>query len=322
MNKVFELMQEDLKRVELQFEENLRSEVPLIPTVGQYVLAGGGKRIRPLLLLLCARLCGCRSERAIPLASIVEFIHTATLLHDDVIDGANLRRGRTSANIVWGNEASVLVGDFLFSKSFSLMVSDGDVRVLKAMSDATTAMAEGEVLELVLARDLSTSEESCLQVVEKKTAVLIAAACEIGALLGERSEAEVAALRAFGMDVGVAFQLLDDCLDYLGTKEEFGKKVGADLGEGKITLPLIHALSQCTDAEREVVRAVLAKSSVEAEDLDRVLELIRKYRGFEFAKARALGRVDRAKGRLEVFPPLPERRALEAVADYIVTRTR
>jgi octaprenyl-diphosphate synthase len=239
-----------------------------------------------------------------------------------VVDGADLRRGQKSVNTVWGNEASVLVGDFLFSKSFSLMVADGDVRILKAMSDATPAMAEGEVLELLKTCDLEVAEEEYLQVVVNKTAVLIAAACEIGALLGQASEPQVGALRDFGLDVGVAFQMMDDCLDYLGKQEEFGKAVGTDLGEGKITLPLIHAVRRCTETEREFVRAVVDKESLEPEDLRGVLALIRKYGGFEAAKAKAVARVEEAKSRLSVFAPAPERDALMTVADYVVARTK
>jgi octaprenyl-diphosphate synthase len=322
MAGVLRLMEDDLRKVERQFEENLRSEVSLIPTVGRYVLSSGGKRIRPLLLLLSARLCGYRGERAIPLASIVEFIHTATLLHDDVVDGADLRRGQKAANTVWGNEASVLVGDFLFSKSFGLMVANGDIRILKAMSDATTAMAEGEVLELLSTCDLGISEEEYLRVVVNKTAVLIAAACEIGGLLGGVSEERVGALHRFGMDVGIAFQLMDDCLDYVGEREEFGKVLGGDLEEGKVTLPLIHAARQCTGDEKEIVRSVVEKDVLEPEDLARVLALIRKYGGFEFARERAVRRIEQAKATLEGFDAVAEREALAVVADYVVSRTR
>src|SRR5512137_1749837 len=225
MAAVYQLFEEDLKGVERQFEENLRSEVSLIPTIGRYILESGGKRVRPLLLLLASRLCGYRGDRCIPLASIVEFIHTATLLHDDVVDNANLRRGQRSANAVWGNEASVLVGDFLFTKSFSLMVTDGDLRILRAMSDATTRMAEGEVLQLLKTCDLGISEVEYLEVVINKTAVLIAAACRIGGLLGAASDEQVEALHHFGMDVGIAFQLMDDCLDYVADRDQFGKAV-------------------------------------------------------------------------------------------------
>jgi octaprenyl-diphosphate synthase len=322
MNGVLQLMDEDLKKVELQFQENLRSDVSLIPTVGRYVLRSGGKRVRPLLVLLAARLCGYRGERAVPLASIVEFIHTATLLHDDVVDNADLRRGKESANAVWGNEASVLVGDFLFSKSFSLMVADGDLRVLRAMSDATTRMAEGEVLELLKTSDLETLEQEYLEVVTNKTAVLLAAACEIGGLLGGAGDDRIAALRGYGMELGVAFQLLDDCLDYVGDQEAFGKEVGIDLAEGKITLPLIHALRQCTPEERALVQAALDKDEISPEDLQGVSRLIASYGGIDFTRAQARERIARAKALLACFPPCVEREALEAVADYVVNRDR
>ncbi|MEW6489757.1 MAG: polyprenyl synthetase family protein [Thermodesulfobacteriota bacterium] len=322
MNDVLQLMDEELKKVELQFQENLRSDVSLIPTVGRYVLRSGGKRVRPLLVLLTARLCGYRGERAVPLASIVEFIHTATLLHDDVVDNADLRRGKESANAVWGNEASVLVGDFLFSRSFSLMVADGDLRVLRAMSDATTRMAEGEVLELLKTSDLETLEQEYLEVVINKTAVLLAAACEIGGLLGGVGEDRLGALRDYGMELGVAFQLLDDCLDYVGDQEAFGKEVGIDLAEGKITLPLIHALRQCTPEERALVQAALDRDELSPEDLRGVSRLIESYAGIDFTRAQARERIARAKALLACFPPCVEREALEAVADYVVTRDR
>jgi len=322
ISAVFQLMEPDLRRVEQQFEENLRSEVELIPTIGRYILQSGGKRVRPLLLLLSSRLCGYRGDLAVPLASIVEFIHTATLLHDDVVDHANLRRGQRAANTIWGNGASVLVGDFLFTKSFSLMVSSGDIRILKAMSDATTKMAEGEVLQLLKTCDLEISEEEYLEVVVNKTAVLIAAACQIGALLGKAPEPQVDALHRFGLDVGIAFQLMDDCLDYVATAEEFGKAVCADLEEGKITLPLIHALRQSTDAERETVRSVVEKDSLSPEDVEAVLALIRKYQGIEFTREQARARVEGAVARLSAFGPATERSALEAVASYVLSRTR
>lgn len=321
MKDVLRLLEEDLRKVESQFQENLRSDVTLIPTVGRYVLASGGKRIRPLLVLLSARLCGYRGDRSIPLASIVEFIHTATLLHDDVVDNADLRRGQESANAVWGNEASVLVGDFLFSKSFSLLVGDGDIRVLKVMSDATTCMAEGEVLELLKTCDLETREEEYLEVVTNKTAVLIAAACEIGALLGGADPERTAALREYGMQVGVAFQLMDDCLDYVGDREAFGKIVGTDLEEGKVTLPLIHALKSADAEERAFVQAVVEKEALESGDLERIRGLIERYGGIERTRAEAAARIERARGCLAAFDPCPERDALEVVASYVLTRS-
>lgn len=322
MTSVFELVQGDLQQVEAQFEENLRSEVPLIPTMGRYILSSGGKRLRPLLLLLCARLCGYRGGRSVPLASIVEFIHTATLLHDDVVDSANLRRGQRAANAVWGNSASVLVGDFLFTKSFSLLAADGDLRVLRAMSAATTQMAEGEVLQLLNTCDLEVSEERYFEVVVNKTAVLIAAACEIGGILGEAGAEQVAALRRFGLEVGVAFQLMDDCLDYVAEGDAFGKAIGADLAEGKITLPLIHAVRHCTDAERAAVQAAVEADELSAADRDAVFHLIGRYDGVGFTRRQALERIQVAKEQLACFGPAVERDALAAVADYVVTRSK
>ncbi|MBE0617557.1 MAG: polyprenyl synthetase family protein, partial [Proteobacteria bacterium] len=238
------------------------------------------------------------------------------------VDNADLRRVQESANAVWGNEASVLVGDFLFSKSFSLLVADGDLGILRAMSDATTLMAEGEVLELLKTSDMETLEQEYLEVVTNKTAVLLAAACEIGGLLGRAPDDRVAALRDYGMEVGIAFQLMDDCLDYVGDQSAFGKEVGTDLAEGKITLPLIHALRQCTPEERGFVQAVLDKDTVPPADLEGVLRLIQAYGGIAFTRAQAERRVGVAKERLSCFPPCPERAALETVAEYVVTRNR
>jgi len=231
--QIAELTAQDMKKVEEEFDRNLASEVSLIPTVGRYVLSSGGKRIRPLLCILSSRLCGYSGERMIPLAAIMEFIHTATLLHDDVVDKADMRRGRESANVVWGNEASVLVGDFLFSKSFSLLTAYGDMRILNAVSTATTQMAEGEVLQLLKTCDVDLTEKDYLDVVISKTAVLLAVACEVGGLLGGASEEKVQALRAFGMDLGIAFQLTDDCLDYVAEEQEFARPWGPTWGRAR-----------------------------------------------------------------------------------------
>src|SRR5512138_2108433 len=264
MDAVLALIGEELKGVEEQFKKDLASDVPLIRKVGEYVLSSGGKRIRPALLLLAAKLCGYTGSRHIPLASVVEFIHTATLLHDDVVDEANIRRGIPSANTLWGNSASVLVGDFLFSKSFSLMVADGDLNVLRVLSAATTRIAEGEVLQLVCTSDLEITEERYIEVVVCKTAVLLAAACQAGAIIGGATAEQEAALAAFGMDLGIAFQLMDDTLDYVADEKEFGKSIGHDLEEGKITLPLIETLKRCSAAEREIVGCIVEKEELES----------------------------------------------------------
>jgi octaprenyl-diphosphate synthase len=316
------LVGEDLKNVEAQFKKDLESDVYLIRKVGEYVLASGGKRIRPMLLLLSAKLCGYTGDRHVPLASVIEFIHTATLLHDDVVDSATLRRGNASANEVWGNEASVLVGDFLFSKSFSLMVQAGDLRVLKVLSDATTIIAEGEVLQLLCTSDLDMTLERYIEVVKSKTAVLLSAACEAGAILGKASPEQELALRDFGMDLGIAFQLMDDTLDYTASEEQFGKEIGHDLEEGKITLPLIHTLSNCTGEERDVITAVVEKEVLEPGDFEAVFTLVHRYGGIQYTTEVAGEYISRCKEHLNAFPDSTEKNALIDIADYVISRNR
>jgi octaprenyl-diphosphate synthase len=322
MDAALALIGEDLVNVELQFKKDLQSDVPLIRKVGEYVLASGGKRIRPALLLLAAKLCGYQGERHVPLASVIEFIHTATLLHDDVVDNANLRRGIASANTLWGNEASVLVGDFLFSKSFSLMVADGDLKILKILSGATTVIAEGEVLQLVCTSDLDITVERYIEVVKCKTAILLAAACQSGAILGDSTPEREAALRDFGMELGIAFQLMDDTLDYTASEEQFGKSIGHDLEEGKITLPLIHTLSSCTPAEREQIAAVVEKEALSDEDFATVFALVRRYGGIDHTVAAAKEYVVRCTSYLAIFAESPAKAALIDLANYVVTRVK
>ena len=322
MESVLALIGDDLKSVERQFKKDLESNVPLIRKVGEYVLSSGGKRIRPALLLLAARLMGYQGERHVPLASVVEFIHTATLLHDDVVDSANMRRGLASANTLWGNEASVLVGDFLFSKSFSLMVANGDLNILRVLADATTQIAEGEVLQLICTSDVDITEEKYIEVVICKTAVLLAAACQAGAILGNASPEQETALAAFGMDLGIAFQLMDDTLDYVADEKEFGKNIGHDLEEGKITLPLIEALRHCSDDERNIVREIVVKEEFEPADFDQVLEIVTRSGGIHYTINKAKQYIAAAKSHLEIFDDSPLRSALFKLADYVVTRER
>lgn len=322
MESALALIGEDLKSVERQFKKDLESNVPLIRKVGEYVLSSGGKRIRPALLLLAARLMDYKGERHIPLASVVEFIHTATLLHDDVVDSANMRRGLASANTLWGNEAAVLVGDFLFSKSFSLMVADGDLNILRVLANATTRIAEGEVLQLICTSDTDITEERYIEVVICKTAVLLAAACQAGAIIGNATPEQEAALSAFGMDLGIAFQLMDDTLDYVADEKEFGKSIGHDLEEGKITLPLIQALRLCSEDEREMVGEIVVKESFETEDFDQVFELVNRFGGIDYTVEKAKGYIASAKSHLEIFDDSPVRSAIFRLADYVVTRER
>ena len=322
MQAALNIIGTDLINVELQFRKDLESDVPLIRKVGEYVLSSGGKRVRPALLLLAARLCGYQGDKAVPLASVVEFIHTATLLHDDVVDSATLRRGLASANTLWGNEASVLVGDFLFSKSFSLMVAVGSLDILRSLSDATTVIAEGEVMQLLCTGEMDLTEERYIIVVRSKTAILMSAACEAGAILGGATPARQKALSDFGMSLGIAFQLMDDTLDYIASEEDFGKSIGHDLEEGKITLPLIHTLRQCTETERSLIEAVVEKNEMTLEDFRAVSGLVKQYGGITYTVEAARRYIDDCCVHLEVFEASPIKAALCSLADYVVTRNR
>ena len=316
------ILDEDLKEVEKSFSDYLSSRVPLISKIGKHILNSGGKRIRPAILLLSSRLNGYRGERAIRMASIVEFIHTATLLHDDVVDNADIRRGNPAANTLWGSEASVLVGDFLFSKSFYLMVEDGDLKILNILADATTKLAEGEILELVKTGDLSITREEYMDLITSKTAVLISAASRIGAVLGKASEEQEQALRDYGLHVGIAFQLVDDCLDYTATNESLGKTIGTDLREGKITLPLILALQKATEKERKEIQETILSEDITPEDFKKVHNFINKYEGVKETLGLAKNKVEMAKGCLTSYPETPESKALFQLADYVVLRDR
>lgn len=320
MNFVLNLLNDEILRVEEQFRKDLASRVPLIRKVGEYVLASGGKRVRPMMLLLSAKLAGYQGESHVGLASVVEFIHTATLLHDDVVDSAVLRRGQDSVNAVWGNEASVLVGDFLFAKSFSIMVREGNLEILKTLSDATTQMAEGEVLQLISTCDVDLDEERYIEVVRNKTAVLLSAATRCGALLGACPSEQEEALSAYGMDLGIAFQFMDDALDYVADQTEFGKECGHDLLEGKVTLPLIHTLKRCNAEERKKIAGIIEQETLPDEDLKYIVGLIHSYDGIDYTRDRAKLLVESAKGHLALFADCPAKEAMMRLADYVVSR--
>lgn len=321
LDKVVSLISDDLVRVEAELKKNLNCSVALISKVGEYVLMSGGKRLRPILLLLSSRLCSYEGKSQIPLASIFEFIHTATLLHDDVVDNAEIRRGNSSANSLWGNEASVLIGDYMYAKSFSVMVEHGNMKLLDLLSAATTKMAEGEVLQLIKTGDLEATEEDYINIIIMKTAVLLSAACQAGAILGKASREEEEALASYGMNLGIAFQLIDDSLDYTSQNEGFGKAIGTDLHEGKMTLPLIHLLRNADQSERsEITRLIEEEEVVKEADLKRVLELINKYRGIEYTLNKAEGYIDAAKKNIERFKDSESRQALLSIADFVLKR--
>ena len=320
IQEAIELVKDDIKKVKEGFDTFLDSDVSFIKEVGEYIINSGGKRFRPILFLLSAKMFGYTGERHIPLAAVVEFIHTATLLHDDVVDNAILRRGKASANSVWGSGASVLVGDYLLAKSFSLAVDDGDEDILKTLSRATTRMAEGEVMQLLKHSDPETTEDEYLTVIINKTAVLLSVTCRISAILGKGSVAEIEAMSDFGLDLGIAYQLTDDCLDYTSNDEDLGKAIGNDLREGKVTMPLIKAFRDADDDEKELIRSVVEADELLEEDLKKVFSIIEKYEGIEYTLESAMARIESAKEALDIFEPNIERAALMAMADNVIDR--
>jgi len=294
--------------------------VALVPQLAGHIIAAGGKRLRPILTLTSAQMCGYRGDRHVGLAACVEFIHTATLLHDDVVDESALRRGETSANILWGNKASVLVGDFLFSRSFQLMVADGSLRVLEILSGASARIAEGEVLQLTTSNDLGTSEQAYLDVIQGKTAVLFSAACEVGAVVADRPKAEQDALASYGLNLGVAFQLIDDALDFSARQEALGKTVGDDFREGKVTLPVILGYLRGDDAQREFWRRTLERLEQKEGDLETAQSLLERTGALRDTVARASHYGAMARDALGIFPDSPEKRALIEVVDFCIER--
>ena len=325
-----DLLADDMMACNRAIIARMESPVPLIPQLAAHLVAAGGKRLRPLLTLASARLCGYapqadpphRAARHVSLAACVEFIHTATLLHDDVVDESQLRRGLASANAVFGNKASVLVGDFLFARSFQLMTEDGSLRVMAILSAAAATIAEGEVLQMAMQNDLSTSVEGYLQVIHGKTAALFAAACRVGAVVAARPQAEELALEAFGTNLGMAFQLVDDALDYAADQAQLGKTVGDDFREGKITLPVLAAYAAGDEPERIFWRRVIEQSEHADHDLDHAMRLIARYDAIGVTLQRAARYAEAARDALDLFPPGRIRTLMGEIALYTVSRGR
>jgi octaprenyl-diphosphate synthase len=314
------LVGDDLRQVNAIILEKMDSPIALIPQLAGHIIAAGGKRLRPQLTLASARLCGAEGTRQMALAACVEFIHTATLLHDDVVDESDLRRGLATANAVWGNKASVLVGDFLFSRAFQLMVADGSLKVLKVLSDASATIAEGEVHQLITANDMETDEQAYLEVIRAKTAALFAAACQIGAVVAARPAAEEQALSDYGLNFGIAFQLVDDILDYAAPQDELGKAVGDDFRDGKVTLPVVFAFERGNDDEKSFWRRCLEDQELRDGDLDRAVDLLHKHDALADAKAQARDYGDKAREALAIFPDNQARRALLGIVDFCIER--
>ena len=319
MDQVRGLTADDLRAVDQLIQERLRSDVLLINQLGQYIVNSGGKRLRPLLVLLAAHACGYNGRYHPNLAAIVEFIHTATLLHDDVVDASDLRRGRETANAIWGNEASVLVGDFLYSRAFEMMVEVGNLRIMEIMAQTTNTIAEGEVMQLLNCHDPDTSEARYMEVIRCKTAKLFEAAARIGAVLGDQPPAIETAIASYGMHLGTAFQLIDDVLDYSADASETGKNIGDDLAEGKPTLPLIYVLRKGTAEQIAVVRKAIEQGG--RDDIEAVQNAIESVGAIAYTAQSARLAADQAMQALQTLPETPYKDALYALADFSVNRT-
>ena len=321
IDPLLDLVAADMERVNGAILARTGSDVAMIPEVANHLINSGGKRLRPILTLALARLTGYGGEGHIKLAAAVEFMHTATLLHDDVVDESELRRGRLAARMLWGNEASVLVGDFLLGQAFKMMVEVGNLKALEILSSAAAIIAEGEVMQLAAAKNTATTEDEYIAVIRAKTAELFAAACEVGPALSNRDKAEQAACRSFGMNLGITFQLVDDVLDYGGTAQKLGKNIGDDFREGKITLPVVLAFRRGGETERAFWRRTLERGETNEADLDHAIGLMAKHRALEDTLRRAQHYGAIARDALALFPDSAMKSALAETVDFCIART-
>lgn len=309
----------DIAAINRALEANLTTHVPFISQVGRHILLSGGKRVRPLLFVLSARLCGCRSNHLADFSTIFEYLHAATLLHDDVVDAATVRRGTSTANTIWGNQAVILVGDFLLAKALSLAVTTDRLKVLKVLAHATTMMAEGEILQLLHARNLDLTEEEYFDIIHRKTAVLMSAACQIGAIVSGAPPEQEEALARFGLNLGITFQLVDDILDFTGDERQLGKPVANDLKEGRITLPLITALQRASDVERRRLKELA--QDVRPEHTGEIRELLERLGALDYARSRAREYTLAAQEDLRLFPESPEKGYFRGITEMLLART-
>ena len=321
LNRLLDLVAADMERVNAAIVARTGSEVTMIPEVANHLISSGGKRLRPMLTIAMAKLAGYAGDGHIKLAAAVEFMHTATLLHDDVVDESDMRRGKLAARMLWGNEASVLVGDFLLGQAFKMMVEVGNLHALDILSSAAAVIAEGEVMQLGTAKNTATNEDEYLAVIRGKTAELFAAACEVGPALATKEKAEQAACRSFGMNLGIAFQLVDDALDYGGKSAKLGKNVGDDFREGKITLPVVFAFRRGNDSERAFWARALERGEIKDGDLDHAIGLMTKHRALEDTMSRAQHYGAMVIDALALFPGSPMRSALEQVVAFCLARS-
>jgi octaprenyl-diphosphate synthase len=320
--QLFETVREDLKRVDEEFVRHVQSQVDLIPRIGRYIQGSGGKRIRPAVLLMASRLCGYTGDRAVLYAAVVEFIHTATLVHDDIIDDSDLRRGRLAVHSQWGNDVSVLLGDFLYIKSMAMALTHDELAIIRLLCDVTLRMIEGEIYQLTKNGDPDISEEEHYEIIRRKTAHLFGGCARIGGMLAGVPEAQAEALWGYGFNLGIAFQLVDDLLDLTGKAEALGKPVASDLREGKITLPVIHLLPKLPAADQDLVRRVVRERQMTEAEWERISGWLTAHRCAETAYDKAVAFALEARHHLQVFPPGPERDALVALPDYVLARDR
>jgi octaprenyl-diphosphate synthase len=323
LSQIFEPIRADLEKVDLEFARHVQSQVELIPKIGQYIQTAGGKRIRPAVLLMASRLGGYDGDRAILYAAVVEFIHTATLVHDDIIDDADLRRGRLAVHSRWGNDITVLLGDYLYIKSMALALTHDTLDIVRVLCDVTLKMIEGELYQLTKNGDADISEEEHFDIMRRKTAYLFGGCAQIGGMLGKIDGEKEQALREYGFNLGIVFQLVDDLLDFTGDAQAVGKPLASDLREGKVTLPLIHLLRQSNTGEgSRIVRDTIASRSVTPEQWAVLLRTLKEHASIDYAYRRAVEYAERAKKLLYAFPPSSERDALLALPDYVLSRDR
>ncbi|MEZ5691518.1 MAG: polyprenyl synthetase family protein [Rickettsiales bacterium] len=319
LDELYSLINNDLDKANKLILSRVNDEIPLITDIVNHIISSGGKRIRPALTLICSKLCGYEGDTHIPLSAAVEFIHTATLLHDDVVDESKLRRGIATSNEIFGNKASVLVGDFLFSQAFQLMVESGSLKVLKILSDASAIISKGEVMQLMTEGEPQTSISDYLEVVKAKTAILFASACELGAVVSQEEDKEIT-LRNFGMNIGIAFQLVDDALDYIANEKTLGKTIGDDFREGKITLPVILAYEAANDDEKQFWIRTLTDLKQNNGDLEKAVSLIKKHDTIGKTIEMAQSYCKKSKEELVKFPESSERNALFNLVDFCIDR--
>jgi octaprenyl-diphosphate synthase len=322
LSQIFEPIRADLENVDREFGRHVQSQVDLIPKIGRYIQTSGGKRVRPALLLMSARLSGYRGDRAVLYAAVVEFIHTATLVHDDIIDDSDLRRGRLAVHSRWGNDITVLLGDYLYIKSMALALTHDSLDIIRLLCDVTLRMIEGELFQLTKNGDPDITEEEHFDIIRRKTAFLFGGCGQIGGMLGKVGPEREEALREYGFNLGVAFQLVDDLLDVTGDAQALGKPVGGDLREGKMTLPLIHLLQQNEEVGSRIIRDIIASRTVDPDQWAELQRALRQHRSIDYAHRRASEFAERAKKPLYVFPPSSERDALLALPDYVLSRDR